>query len=153
MSDSVRPHRWQPTRLPCPWNSPGKNTGVGCHFLLQILKVKRERELTQSCPILSDPKDCGRPGSPVHGIFQARALECDAIAFSVSNFQFSIVTQSCPTLCNPVNRSTPGLPVHHHLPEFTQTQVHRVGDAMQPSHSVVPFSSAPNPSQQQGLFQ
>ena len=67
MSDSVRPHRWQPTRLPCPWNSPGKNTGVGCHFLLQILKVKRERELTQSCPILSDPKDCGRPGSPSMG--------------------------------------------------------------------------------------
>ena len=54
MSDSVRPHRWQPTRLPRPWDSPGKNTGVGCHFLLQSMKVKSESEVTQSCPTLSD---------------------------------------------------------------------------------------------------
>ena len=60
-----------------------------------------------------------------------------------SSVQFSSVTQSCPTLCNPMNHSTPGLPVHHRLPEFTQTHVHRVGDAIQPSHPVVPFSSCP----------
>ena len=82
MSDSVRPHRRQPTRLPRPWDSPGKNTGVGCHFLLQCMKVKSESEVTQLCPTLSDPMDCSPPGSSVHGIFQARVLEWVAIAFS-----------------------------------------------------------------------
>ena len=75
VSDSVRPHRRQATRLPRPWDSPGKNTGVGCHFLLQPMKVKSESEVTQSCPTLSDPMDCSLPGSSVHGIFQARVLE------------------------------------------------------------------------------
>ena len=79
MSDSVQPHRWQPTKLPHPWDSPGKNTGVGCHFLLQCMKVKRESEVTQSCPNLSDPTDCSPPGSSVHGICQARVLEWGAI--------------------------------------------------------------------------
>ena len=75
MSDSVRPHRRQPTRLPCPWDSPGKNTGVGCHFLLQCMKVKSESEVAQSsCPTLSDPMDCSLPDSSAHGIFQARVL-------------------------------------------------------------------------------
>ena len=60
-------HRWQPTRLPRPWDSPGNNTGVGCHFLLQCMKVKSESEVAQSCPTLSDPKDCSLPGSSVHG--------------------------------------------------------------------------------------
>ena len=78
-------HRWQPTRLPRPWDSPGKNTGVGCHFLLQCMKVKSEREVAQSCPTLSDPMDCSLPGSSVHGIFQARVVEWGAIAFSVGN--------------------------------------------------------------------
>ena len=82
MSDSVRPHRWQPTRLPRPWVSPGKNTGVSCHFLLQCVKVKSESEVTQSCLTLPDPMDCSLPGSSVHGIFQARVLEWGAIAFS-----------------------------------------------------------------------
>ena len=82
MSDSVQPHRRQPTRLPHPWDSPGKNTGVGCHFLLQCMKVKSESEVTQSCLTLSDPMDCSLPGSSVHGIFQARILEWGAIAFS-----------------------------------------------------------------------
>ena len=72
MSDSVQPHGRQPTRLPRPWDSPGKNTGVGCHFLLQCVKVKSEREVAQSCPTLSDPMDCSLPGSSVHGILQAR---------------------------------------------------------------------------------
>ena len=83
MSDSVRPHRWQPTRLPCPWDSPRKNTGVGCHFLLQCMKVKSESEVAQWYPTLSDPMDCSPPGSSTHGIFQARVLEWGAIAFSI----------------------------------------------------------------------
>ena len=101
MSDSVRPHRQQPTRLPRPWDSPGKNTGVGCHFLLQCVKVKNEREVSQSCPTLSEPMDCSLPGSAVHGIFQARVLEWGAIAFSVCfnslplNLVFAIVIQRC----------------------------------------------------------
>ena len=82
MSDSVRPHRQQPTRLPHPWDSPGKNTGVGCHFLLQCSKVKSESEVAQSFATLPDPMDCSLPGSSVRGIFQARVLEWGAIAFS-----------------------------------------------------------------------
>ena len=82
MSDSVRPHRWQPTRLLCPWDSPGKNTGVGCHFLLQCMKVESESEVTQSCLTPSDPMDCSLPGSSARGIFQARVLVWGAIAFS-----------------------------------------------------------------------
>ena len=120
-------------------------------------------------------------GSSVHGISRARILErvaissyrgssiprdwtrvfCTADKFFTTgpwgkqiNYQFSSVSQSCPTLCDPMNRSTPGLPVHHHLPELTQTQVHRVGDAIQPSHPLsAPSPPAPNPSQLQGLFQ
>ena len=83
MSDSVRPHRRQPTRLHRPWDSPGKNTGVGRHFLLQCMQVKSESEVTQSSLTLSDPMDWSRTGSSVHGIFQARVLEWGAIAFSV----------------------------------------------------------------------
>ena len=82
VSDSVQPHRPQPTRLPHPWDSPGKNTGVGCHFLLQCMKVKSKNEVAQSCPTLSDPVGCSPPGSSIHKIFQARVLEWGAIAFS-----------------------------------------------------------------------
>ena len=82
MSDSVRPHRWQPTRLRRPWDSPGENTKVDCHFLLQCMKVKSESEVVQSCPTLCDPMDCSLPGSSAHGIFQARVLDWGAIAFS-----------------------------------------------------------------------
>ena len=70
-------------QAPRPWDSPGKNTGVGCLFLLQCMKVKSESEVVQSCPTLCDPMDCSLPGSSVHGIFQARVLEWGAIAFSV----------------------------------------------------------------------
>ena len=69
---------------PRPWDSPGKNTGVGCHFLLQCMKVKSESEVTQSCPTLSDLMVCSPPGSSIHGIFQARVLEWGAIAFSAT---------------------------------------------------------------------
>ena len=79
---SVQPHRRRPIRLPRPWDSPGKNTGVGCHFLLQCMKVKSESEVAQSCPTLCNPIDGSPPGSSVHGIFQARVLEWGAIAFS-----------------------------------------------------------------------
>ena len=75
VSDPVWPHRWQPTRLPHPWDSLGKNTGVGCHFLLQCMKVKSESEVAQSCPTPSNPTDCSPPGSSAHGILQARVLE------------------------------------------------------------------------------
>ena len=78
----LRPHRRQPTRLPCPWDSPGKNTGVGCHFLLQCMKVKSESEVPQPCPTLHDPMDHSLLGCCVHGISQARVLEWGAIAFS-----------------------------------------------------------------------
>ena len=74
MSDSVQPHRRQPTMLPHPWDSPGKKTGVGCHFLLQFMKVKSESEVAQSCPTLSNPMDCSLPGSSIYGISQARVL-------------------------------------------------------------------------------
>jgi len=84
---TLRSHRWKPTRLHNPWDSPSKSTGVGCCFLLQCMKVKSESEVAQLCPILNDPMDCSLPGSSAHGIFQARVLECGAIAFSDLNIQ------------------------------------------------------------------
>ena len=92
-SDSVCPHRWQPTRLPCPGDFPVKNTGVGCHFLLQCRKVKSESEVAQSYLTLSDPVDCSPPGSSIHGIFQARVLEWGAIAFSEGEERKSKISQ------------------------------------------------------------
>ena len=90
----MQPHRQQPTR-PCrPWDSPGKNTGVGCHFLLQCMKAKSESEIAQSCPTLSDPMDCSPPGSSIHGILQARVLEWGASSSSVYSWgTFNYVTQ------------------------------------------------------------
>ena len=85
-SDSVRP-----TRLHRPWDSPGKNTGVSCHFLLQCMKVKSESEVTQSCLTLRDPMDCSPPGSSVHEIFQARVLEWVAIAFSAFKSKLGLI--------------------------------------------------------------
>ena len=87
VADSVRPHRRQPTRLPHPRDYPGKNTGVGCHFLLQCMKVKSESEVAQSCLTLSDPMNCSLPGSSIHGIFQARVLEWGVIAFSKKHLE------------------------------------------------------------------
>ena len=86
----VQPRRRQPTRLPHPCDSPGKNTGVGCLFLLQCMKVKSEREVAQSCPTLRDPMDCPLPGSSTHGIFQARVLEWGAIAFSLLTYYLPV---------------------------------------------------------------
>ena len=103
MSNSVRPHRWQPTRLPQTWDSPGKNTGVGCHFLLQCMKVKNESEVAQSCPTLHDPMDCSPPGSSVHGILQARVLEWVATAFSGKYFLIVILWQIVIHWINRIN--------------------------------------------------
>ena len=106
MSDSVRPHRRQPTKLPCLWDSPSKNTGVGCHFLLQCMKVKSQSEVTRSCPTLHDPMDCSPPGSSIHGIFQARVLEWGATAFSV----FIVINKSIHIQLN-TNTTLAGSPV------------------------------------------
>ena len=124
MSNSVQPHRQQPTRLPRPWDSPGKNTGVGCHFLLQCMKVRDESEVAQSCPTLRDPMDCSLPGSSIHGIFLVKVLEWGAIAFSDKLSHTCLKTtdvcvcvcvcvcdkwlQSCPTLCDSMDCSPPG---------------------------------------------
>ena len=88
----MRPHRQQPTRLPHIWDSPGKNTGVGCHFLLQCMKVKSESQVAQSCLTLRDPMDRSLPDSSIHGIFQARVLEWGAIAFSCFHSRFLLNT-------------------------------------------------------------
>jgi len=184
----VRPHRWQPTRLPHPWGSPGKNTGVGCHFLLQFRKVKSESEVAQSCLTLNDPMDCSLPAplsmgfsrqeywsgvplpSPIPAIQRCNSFlgfqlyhsllvesECRIIKSFLQTHksdQIRSVAQSCLTLFDPMNHSTSGFPVHHQLPEFTQTHIHRVSDAIQPSHPLSsPSPLAPNPSQHQSLFQ
>ena len=97
MSDSVRPHRRQPTRLPRPWDSPGRNTGVGCRFLLQCMKVKSESEVAESCPTLATPWTAAYQAPPSMGFFQARVLEWGAIAFSVSSFRrLYIITSQMP---------------------------------------------------------
>ena len=88
-------HRQQPTRLPHPWHSPGKNTGVGCHFLLQCMKVKSENEVAQLCLTLSDPMDYSLPGSTIHWIIQARVLEWGAIAFSEGTVLYSVKKGKC----------------------------------------------------------
>ena len=93
------------------------------------------------------------PGNP-WGCEESDIIEQLNNSINKINTQFSSVTRSCPTLCNPINRSTPGLPVHHQLPESTQTHVHQVSDAIQPSHPLSSLSPPdPNPSQHQGLFQ
>ena len=120
MSDSVRPHRQQLTRLPCPWDSPGKNTGVGCHFLLQCMKVESEREVAQSCPTLSDPMDCSLPGSSIYGIFQSRVLGvgCHCLLRHIMLVSYNmkkvkvLVTQLCSALCNPMECSPPSSSAH-----------------------------------------
>ena len=113
MSNSLRSHRRQPTRLPSPWDSPGKITGVGCHFLLQCMKVKSESEVTQSCLTPSDPMDCSLPGSSIHGIFQARVLEWGAISFSASRCyntkKRKNIAQSYQTLCDPMDYTVHGI--------------------------------------------
>ena len=126
------------TRLFCPWDFPGKNTWVVCHSLLQ--RIFLVQGLNPSILYCRQILYClSHQGSP-HMTF--------------SSVQFSSVSRSCPILCDPMNHSMPGLPIHHKLPEFTQTHVYLVSDAIQPSH---PLSSRSppdsNPFQHQGLFQ
>ena len=105
VSDAVRPHRRQPTKLRRPWDSPGENTAVGCHFLLQCMKEKSESEVVQLCPTLCDPMGCSLPGSSIHGICQARVLEWATIAFSSDHGKsphfcsLSILFNLCFKLC------------------------------------------------------
>ena len=112
MSGSVRPRRQQPTKLPGPWDSPGKNTGVGCCFFLQCMKVKSESEVAQSYPTLSDPMDCSPPGSFVHGILQARVLEWGILVRRKSLIQ---------DLRGPLT-SVPTAPTHRLTQCFIQTR-------------------------------
>ena len=136
---------------PMDYSLPGKNTGVGCHSLLQeIFPAQQSNTGLPHCrQILCHlSHQCHRDSL----ILRVGSLADEA--HSISSVQFSSVVQSCLTLWDPVNHSTPGLPVHHQLPEFTQTHVHWVGDAIQPSRPLSsPSPLAPNPSQHQGLFQ
>ena len=120
MSDSVRPHRGQPTRFLCPWDFPGKNTGLGYHFLLQGIFLNQGLN-PQSSTLAGRFFTTEPPGKL-------------SLLFS------SVQWLSCVRLCDPMNHSTPGLPVHHQLPEFTQTHDYQVGDAIQPSHPLSPSS-------------
>ena len=128
-------------RLLCLWDSPGKNTGVGGHALLRgIFPPQRLNTGLLHCRQI------------LYQLSHNRSRKNTGVG-SLS-VQFSSVAQSCPTLCDPMNHSMPSLPVHHQLPEFTQTYVHRVSDAIQPSHPLSsPSPPAPNPSQHQSLFQ
>ena len=124
----LRRYGLQPARLLCPWDSPSKNTGVGCHFLLQCMKVKSENEVTQLCLTLCDPMNCSLPGPSIHGISQARVPEQVAIAFSGIYMTHGLkgffklyshrekvkvlVTQLCPALCVPMDCSLPGTSVN-----------------------------------------
>ena len=166
MSDSVRPHRRWPTRLLCPWDFPGKNTGVGCHFLLQCMKVKSESEVAQSCPTPATPWTATHQAPPSMGFSRQNYWSgvplppptppfwqplicslylwfcfCFIERFICITHQFSSVTQLCPFLCDPMDCNMQGFPVHHQLPKFTQTHVHGVSDAIQPSHPL----SSPSP--------
>ena len=154
-----------PARLLCPWDFPGWNTAVGCHFLLlgifptqgsnPCLSLLLQGQAT-SLPLVP-------PGKARWGRMDIHTCICMAEALCyppettttlLITYHFSSVAQSCPTLCNPMNHSTPGLPVHHQLPELAQTHVHWVGDAIQPSHPLLsPSPPVLNLSQHQGLFQ
>ena len=99
MSDSVRSHRRQPTRLPRPWDSPGKNTGVGCHFLLQCMKVTSENEVAQSCLTPSHPMDCSLAGSSVHGSF---SVQFEMLSSKHSSTVYGLVCRHCSHTSDPI---------------------------------------------------
>jgi len=127
------PHGWWPSRLLCPWDFPGKNTGVGCHFLLKGIFLTRRSNW-----------------SFLH--WQADSLPVDHQG-SLNFRSCYSVSKSCPTLCSFIDSNTPGFSALHYLPEFAQTHVHWVSDAIQPSHPLLPSPPfAFNLSQHQGLF-
>ena len=139
---------YRAARLLCPWDSPGKNAGVYCHFLLHGIFLIQGSNSSLLCLL---HWQVGALLLAPPGYYLLKAPPPKTITLGV---QLSSVAQLCPTLCDPMNCSTPGLPVHHQLPEFTQTHVHRVSDAIQPAHPLSsPSPPAPNPSQHQGLFQ
>ena len=129
MSDSVRHHRRQPTRLPRPWDSPGKNTGVGCHFLLPCMKVKSESEVAQSCPTLCDPIDCSLPGSSAHGFSRQEYWSGVPLPNHMGphkRYQWPVLPQgmmNSPTMCQyyvakalePVRKQFPNFLVIHYM--------------------------------------
>ena len=141
MSNSVRPHRQQPTRLRRPWDSPGKNTGMGYHFLLQCMKVKSESEVAQSCLTLHDPMDCSLPGSSIHGIFQARVLEWGAIAFSVFCLKQPII--SLPTHLATCMLFTPHKFAPHEILSFCLLKGHLPCKSQCHSHFLCEISNLP----------
>ena len=170
MSDSLRPHELQYARPPCPSPTRGVHPNScalswWCHPIISSSVVP-----FSSCPQSFPASGSFQMSQLSHQVAKYWSFICSVSSsneYSGLNFlrmelvwspcnpvQFSSVTQSCLTLCDPMSCSTPALPVHHQLPEFTQTHVHRVGDAIQPSHPLSsPSPPAPNPSQHQGLFQ
>ena len=117
--DSLQPHGLQPARLLCPGNSPGKDTGVGCHSLLQgVFPTHGWNPGLLECPRILY---CLSHEGSLSGLVHLRSPLWTFSSIGTTSVQFSSVTQSCPTLCDPMNGSMPGLPVHHHFPEFTQT--------------------------------
>ena len=138
MSNSLRPHGLGHTRLLCPWDSPGTNTRVDCHFLLQgIFPTQGSNPRLMSLALA--------------GEFFITSATWEAQNNSISSVQFSSVAQSCPTLCDPMDCSMPGFPVHHQIPHH-QIHVHQVSDAIQPSHPLSsPSPPAFNLPQHQGL--
>ena len=173
MFDSVRSRGLQPTRLLCPWDFQGKSTGVGCHCLLRSLaSINWVLQKLPNTSILTShlsPFYClpWRINFQIYMTdhinpllknwqyicFSATLSNHPTLSFPHLSFQLSSVTQSCPALCDPMDCSTPGLPVQHQLPELTQTHVHQVSDAIQPSNLLSSPSPTFNLSQCQGLFQ
>ena len=147
MSDSVWPRRRQPTRLPHPWDSPGKIIGVGCHFLLQRMKVKSESEVAQSCPTLRDPKDCSLPGSSAHGIFQARVLEWGAIAFSENGYSSENIQQLSIALRMRTNSLNVTFQARHDLAPGDHCSLIFRLNALQLHCFSLSYSYVPNPNQ------
>ena len=163
MSDSVRPHGLQPTRLLHPWDFPGKSTGVGCHCLY-LETIRFTWNIYYYTFVHGMATDCSDVDGGALQVYQKSRVYlrlhdlklqsrfCRSTQWR-GNSQFSLVTQSCLTLCNPMNCSTPGFPIHHQLPESTQTHFHWVSNAIQPSHHLLsPSPPALNLSKQQGLF-
>ena len=152
------PQRQQPTRLLCPWDSPGKNTGVGCHCLLQCMKVKSEKEVAQSCPTLSNPMDYSLPGSSTHGIFQARVLEWGAIAFSIiwgrSTYIAILTLGSCKfhslsELCQPTTKTI--WRIRDHWDQIRVSSILAAASDMRQSWSTVSNPSPASCSHQRSL--
>ena len=118
MFNSLRLYGLQPTRLLSPWDSPGKNTAVGCHFLLQCMKLKSESEDARSCPTLSEPMDCSLPGSSIHVIFQAR-VGCHCLLHELVSAAAAKSLQLCLTLCDPID----GSPLGSSVPGILQARI------------------------------